>query len=324
MRNTFLLCILLIAGVSCWWDGGHMMTAEIAKQEILARNATLYELIEKYVTILNPLCDARSQDFVQAASWADDIKDDAMNFWYGWHFYDKPENTQGLYVILDQDNQVYNSITGIKRAIQELSRKYYLPLQNNLNISVQQAIMMRLLIHIVGDMHQPLHNVNMYNYTYTTGDLGGNKEKILLLNKTSMILHSYFDSGATRLDSFPRPLTQEKLSNLSALAYSFRTQYPRSYFGQRMNVTTPEQWAQESFDIAHNFIYPFVSQTNQITPDWDTQAYELIKQQLALGGYRLADILLGIFQNQTAPVNQTNSTSTQTNSTSNLRKTIIA
>jgi len=38
-----LICILvLIAGASCWWDGGHMMTAEIAKQEIMDRNATLF------------------------------------------------------------------------------------------------------------------------------------------------------------------------------------------------------------------------------------------------------------------------------------------
>lgn len=75
--------------------------------------------------------------------------------------------------------------------------------------------MMRLLIHIVGDMHQPLHNVNMYNYTYTNGDLGGNREKILLLNKTSMILHSYFDSGATRLADFQRPLSPDNMSKIS-------------------------------------------------------------------------------------------------------------
>lgn len=155
--------------------------------------------------------------------------------------------------------------------------------------------MMRLLIHIVGDMHQPLHNVNMYNYTYTSGDLGGNKENILLLNKTSMILHSFFDSGATRLANFSRPLSPEGLSQVSEFGYQFRSEYPRSYFGSRVNLTTPESWAQESYDIAHNFIYPFVQETNQVTPDFDSTSYELIKQQLALGGYRLADTLLSIF-----------------------------
>ena len=74
--------------------------------------------------------------------------------------------------------------------------------------------MMRLLIHIVGDMHQPLHNVNMYNYTYPNSDLGGNKENLMLLNNTLMILHSYFDSGALRLDSFNRPLNLENYTRL--------------------------------------------------------------------------------------------------------------
>jgi len=41
--TKLVICILiLIVGASCWWDGGHMMTAEIAKQEIMARNATLF------------------------------------------------------------------------------------------------------------------------------------------------------------------------------------------------------------------------------------------------------------------------------------------
>ena len=43
---------------------------------------------------------------------------------------------------------------------------------------------MRLLIHIVGDVHQPLHNVNMYNTTYTDGDIGGNRETITLPDNT--------------------------------------------------------------------------------------------------------------------------------------------
>ena len=106
MAKVFICLLVLLAGASCWWDGGHMMTAEIAKQEIKARNETLFAQIEKYVTIISPLCDERSQDFVQAASWADDIKDNAMSFWYNWHFYDKPENPQGLYVILSEDQSI--------------------------------------------------------------------------------------------------------------------------------------------------------------------------------------------------------------------------
>lgn len=91
-KALLLLSIVLISSVSCWWDGGHMLTAEIAKQEIIARSPALFAKIDKYVTALSPFCDSRSQDFVQSASWLDDIKDDAMSFWFNWHFFNLPYN----------------------------------------------------------------------------------------------------------------------------------------------------------------------------------------------------------------------------------------
>lgn len=33
--------------------------------------------------------------------------------------------------------------------------------------------MARYLLHLVGDIHQPLHSTMMFNATYKTGDLGG-------------------------------------------------------------------------------------------------------------------------------------------------------
>lgn len=44
---------------------------------------------------MNPFCENIDYDFVEAAVWADDIKDQAMNFWDNWHFYDLPINPSG-------------------------------------------------------------------------------------------------------------------------------------------------------------------------------------------------------------------------------------
>lgn len=33
--------------------------------------------------------------------------------------------------------------------------------------------MARYLLHLVGDIHQPLHSVTMYNSTLKKGDMGG-------------------------------------------------------------------------------------------------------------------------------------------------------
>ncbi|KAL4503898.1 hypothetical protein ABPG72_022528 [Tetrahymena utriculariae] len=323
MKTQSIFAVLLIvSSVFGWWDGGHMITVEVAKQEILARDPSLYQKIEKYITILNPLCDARSQTFVQAASWADDIKDPAMNFWDKWHFFNKPINEEGLYVVLDQDSLNNNSINALKRCVQELQKNNTNPINNHDNISVQQAIMMRYLIHIVGDMHQPLHNTNLFNYTFATsqGDLGGNKENVLLLNGTSMVLHFYFDSGALRLANFSRPLSQEQEQQVTDFAASFRAEYPRSFFNERINITLPEIWAQESYEIAVRNIYPYLKLTNQVTPEWDNLQYEMIKQQIAIGGYRLADLLTSVFNPPVPPTPAQNfNNSTSSNSTSSIK-----
>ncbi len=76
----------------------------------------------------------------------------------------------------------------------------------------------RYLVHVVGDIHQPLHSVSLFNATYPSGDRGGNSLKITLLNGTSQNLHSFWDSGAFRIQNdswfIIRPMS---LANQTAL-----------------------------------------------------------------------------------------------------------
>jgi len=62
------------------------------------------------------------------------------------------------------------------------------------------------------------------------------------------------------------------------MAKGYREEFPKSYFGKRVNISSPDDWAQESFDIAHNFIYPYIQNTNVITPEFDVLAYTMIKE----------------------------------------------
>lgn len=39
--------------------------------------------------------------------------------------------------------------------------------------SFERAFMARYLLHLVGDIHQPLHSTMMFNNTYKNGDQGG-------------------------------------------------------------------------------------------------------------------------------------------------------
>jgi len=43
-----------------------------------------------------------------------------------------------------------------------------------------KAWSVRLLTHIVGDMHQPLHNIELFSKAIPKGDAGGNDIKVTM------------------------------------------------------------------------------------------------------------------------------------------------
>lgn len=80
---------------------------------------------------------------------------------------------------------------------------------NKEGISFERAFMARYLMHVVGDIHQPLHNTNLFNETYPDGDLGGNRINVTTDTNYTIKLHNYFDSIALYQDpnkKIDRPL----------------------------------------------------------------------------------------------------------------------
>ena len=68
----------------------------------------------------------------------------------------------------------------------------------HLDEEFEKSLLMRYLIHVLGDIHQPLHATTLINKQFPKGDLGGN---LFLLNFKDGIsnLHKLFDSGADKL-----------------------------------------------------------------------------------------------------------------------------
>lgn len=130
---------------------------------------------------------------VQAAVWPDDIKaTPGFNFLNNWHFYDRPVNPQGLFMTQDPVAAQQNSVDCMTRANKTL-------FNDDGSNSTEKAMMMRYLLHVVGDMHQPLHNANLYNLTLPPGgDIGGNVENVTAPDGTVVNLHGFFDSGALK------------------------------------------------------------------------------------------------------------------------------
>jgi len=123
------------------------------------------------------------------------------------------------------------------------------------------------------------------------------------MNGSQTLLHSYWDAGAFILepsaDYIVRPLNKTAYKKLEDMASEVELKYPRKYFGDRLLIKDPFQWTSESYNLATKYVYPFFEDHENITVAYQDMALELIMQQIALGGYRLADFFLNAYVNYT-------------------------
>ena len=67
----------------------------------------------------------------------------------------------------------------------------------------QKSMAVRLIIHYLGDIHQPLHSTALVDHTYPKGDAGGNFEHIPAMDSVSN-LHAVWDSVLMTYEGFPK------------------------------------------------------------------------------------------------------------------------
>jgi hypothetical protein len=135
----------------------------------------------------------------------------------------------------------------------------------------ERRIALRFLVHLVGDIHQPLH----VGFKGDTGGIG----IVVHFNGKELNLHRLWDSGilateeetaaelATRFDKEFSPQEQESWKKGSA-----------------------QEWAEESFALAVIYAYR-VPQTHEIGPEYVSRTLPIIHKRLAQAGVRLAWLL---------------------------------
>lgn len=61
----------------------------------------------------------------------------------------------------------------------------------------EKSFMLSFFIHVLGDIHQPLHSCSLFSDEFPNGDQGGNLFNITYKNMKE--LHAFYDSGAGQL-----------------------------------------------------------------------------------------------------------------------------
>jgi hypothetical protein len=142
--------------------------------------------------------------------------------------------------------------------------------------------------HLVGDVHQPLHNSARVtpNDRLPDGDRGGN---LFELRGRPDNLHSFWDNVVDR-NTF-RPGEQEP-ARVQRVAAELSTRFPRSGFASELAITDFREWSLAGVRLAQSSVYVDPLERNDFVPQaYERQAFEAAQPRMALAGYRLADLL---------------------------------
>jgi len=286
-----------------WNIPGHLLSGIIAYQVLQQKNPPTIEKVKaalkKHPWYANqwqarlqdvPVADHALVLFMQAARWADDIRtrDKAQNR-PPWHYINipfKPEGQPASIQIREPDP--VNILTTMA--------ENGLVVRNETDPE-RKAIALAWLFHLVGDIHQPLHAVQLFTTEYPQGDRGGNQICIRVTQAGQpMALHRFWDGVITSSSNLTRVRNE-------ATALRSRQEFQRSQLTE-LRSTDFDSWAKESFEIATKIAY----QNGRLTGsprggnrDCTTVeaapvlpvGYVVSARRMLLAGYRLAAAFMG-------------------------------
>jgi len=260
----FLIKLLLLGGMLfsiqafCWGTTGHRTIAEIAEKH-LSKKAK--KQLQKIIG---------NQKLAYFSNWPDFIKSDTLTTYKEtdvWHYVNVKSGLgakefEGALKEMKSPN-LYSQI---------LSQKAIL--KSKKTSTKEKEVALKFLIHLVGDLHQPLH-------VGRAEDQGGNQIKLSFF-KESTNLHTLWDSKLVDFQKYSYTEYADVLNRKSLISY------------QNARKGTLENWFFESYTIASK-IYNQSSANTNYSYDYNYKFLDIMDEQLYRGGVRLAKILNEIF-----------------------------
>lgn len=291
---VFAVLASLSSTAQAWGAGGHMIVAQIAYDKISAEDPAAKAEIDRLIAIqIAPASiTANSPDFVNASHWADDVRPlDGFKQTAGEHFIDYPFSQDGTTLPSDLP-EADNVIVALT--------KYVGILRSNVADDQTRAQALRFVIHFVGDAHQPLHCATRVSAGSAEGDRGGNEVTIRhTVGNThpAVKLHSFWDGG---LDSFPKEgahFSPPSLDEIPPAAAAIQAKFTLDEKWKDGGPFNYADWADESRNIAENFVYQGIAEGEAPSDDYVTKGADIAQYRVLTAGYRLAALLEAIWPN---------------------------
>jgi hypothetical protein len=288
---------------ACAWNGtGHMVVADIAYDNLTPKTkASVDALLQKhrdYGLWMSEMpagyTDKARFAFMKAATWPDDIRGtpDSRPIW---HYIDLPviapgytPNPEALLIVTPNAETQIGAETAV--------------LDSATASAPDRAVALCWVEHLIGDIHQPLHDSSLFSPQFPKGDKGGNDESLapgavdadpLEAAANPHKLHALWDDLLG--NSYDPAEIQKIAATLETPAYG------RSAFPQLAAHPQVHEWVVEGNALAQKYVY--VNETLPMTPTGTEKtevtlpagylaaAHQVADKQIALAGLRLADTL---------------------------------
>jgi hypothetical protein len=278
-----LAALLLLPCPSLAWGViGHAMIADIAEHHLTPR------ALDQVHRILG---EEGLEHLDQVASWPDTIRKE------------RPEASPWHYVAIPLDAASYDPARDCKGgdcAIEAI-RRFTAILADPSQPEPARREALKFLVHIVGDLHQPLHGADNAGdheggkvpVIYFGQDFSGDRPLDLHWTWDTVILEHHF---AIREEPAAAPNIAAKLISVKAandLDRHFHGALPGA------EIADPAVWAMESHDAARTYVYPGVAAVGAPPPAapvalgeaYQRRAWPVVERRIELGGLRLAALI---------------------------------
>ena len=295
-----LLALFLPALAQAWDAAGHMLVGEIAWQQMTPaareKAAALVQSLDTRFT------EGRPYNFITAGCWMDDMRGLGRDYpWSKLHYVTIPWTPTGLPAEIPAPPNVVSGIEDATRTLRSADATL-----------AQRTEALGMLVHFVGDIHQPLHTTDRNN------DRGGNALLISgvpfsdLMSKQGKNLHTFWDK-AFRFDgqgpaivevwTAPKEADRPQAPGEGIIAEQAKkivARFPREKFPELAGPADGAAWAKESHKAGCLHAYPAGepldnTEIRVLTPAFAHNAQEVANRRIALAGYRLGDLLNAIF-----------------------------
>lgn len=257
-RYIFFLFFLLAFNFSNgntkndWGKNGHRTTAKIAEGYLKGRAK------RKIKKILE------GKSLALVSTFGDDIKSDpAYRKYSRWHYVNIPSGKTYEEV---KDELGENLIWAIQECVSKL--------KNENTPEKEQQFFLKMLVHLVGDLHQPLHVGH-------AEDKGGNDIDVKWFNKSTNLhrvwdseMIEFFDMSYSDLARNEAELSRQEVKNI-----------------QKGNVL---DWAMDSKNLVAK-VYVSAEEDEKLYYRYMYDWFGVVRSQLQKGGIRLAKLLNEIY-----------------------------